>query len=93
MRPVMRLRLLAAVVVAGIAVVVPAGAAGAHPLGNFTVNTYAGLSVETNRVAVDLVVDMAEIAASMPTGTARCPTPRARPGPPRRAGTPPGIPS
>ncbi len=63
MRPVTRLRLLAAVVVAGIAVVAPAGAAGAHPLGNFTVNTYAGLSVETGRVAVDMVVDMAEIPA------------------------------
>ncbi len=59
----MRLRFLAAIVVAGIAVVVPAGAAGAHPLGNFTVNTYAGLSVQTDNVVVDLVVDMAEIPA------------------------------
>jgi len=60
---VTRLRLLAAFVVGGIAVVAPAGAAGAHPLGNFTVNTYAGLSVEPERVVVDLVVDMAEIPA------------------------------
>jgi len=48
-------------VVATIAVVVPAAAAGAHPLGNFTVNTSAGLSVERDRVSVEFVVDMAEI--------------------------------
>ena len=59
----LHLRLLGAVVVAGIAVLAPAGEAGAHPLGNFTVNTYAGLSVERERVAVDFVVDMAEIPA------------------------------
>ncbi|HEV2005611.1 MAG TPA: hypothetical protein VGQ85_03275 [Candidatus Limnocylindrales bacterium] len=33
----------------------------AHPLGNFTINHYAGLRVEPNRVIVDLVVDEAEI--------------------------------
>lgn len=56
-----RLRILGALAVAIIAVVVPAGAAVAHPLGNFTVNTAAGLSVERDRVSVDFVVDMAEI--------------------------------
>jgi ABC-type nickel/cobalt efflux system permease component RcnA len=56
-----RLRILAALAVATIAVVVPAGAAVAHPLGNFTVNTSAALSVERERVSVDFVVDMAEI--------------------------------
>ena len=35
--------------------------ASAHPLGNFTVNTYAGLDVRRDRVDVDYVVDMAEI--------------------------------
>ena len=40
-----------------------AGAAGAHPLGNFTVNTSIGLRIAPDRVAVDLVVDMAEIPA------------------------------
>jgi nickel/cobalt transporter (NicO) family protein len=42
---------------------VMAGAAGAaaHPLGNFTVNTYSGLRVGPDRLAVDYVVDMAEI--------------------------------
>ena len=43
--------------------VLPAGAAGAHPLGNFTVNTSIGLRVAPDRVGVDLVVDMAEIPA------------------------------
>jgi ABC-type nickel/cobalt efflux system permease component RcnA len=40
-----------------------AGPAAAHPLGNFTVNTYSGLRVQPDRVVVDLVVDMAEIPA------------------------------
>jgi hypothetical protein len=35
----------------------------AHPLGNFTVNTYSGLHVGERRIAVDFVVDMAEIPA------------------------------
>jgi len=47
----------------GMAVTVPAAPAAAHPLGNFTVNTYAGITVEPERVLVDLVVDMAEIPA------------------------------
>ena len=40
-----------------------AGATGAaaHPLGNFTVNTYSGLRVGPDRLVVDYVVDMAEI--------------------------------
>jgi nickel/cobalt transporter (NicO) family protein len=42
-----------------------AGATGAaaHPLGNFTVNTYSGLRVGPDRLVVDYVVDMAEIPA------------------------------
>lgn len=47
-------------VVVGVVVVTPA-IASAHPLGNFTVNTYAGLRVAPARVSVDYVVDMAEI--------------------------------
>jgi len=41
--------------------VVPAVAASAHPLGNFTVNQYSGLHVTPSAVDLDLVVDMAEI--------------------------------
>jgi len=45
------------------AVVLPAGPASAHPLGNFTVNTYTGLRIQPDRVVIDMVVDMAEIPA------------------------------
>ena len=38
-----------------------AAPAAAHPLGNFTVNTYSGLRVGPDRLGVDYVVDMAEI--------------------------------
>jgi ABC-type nickel/cobalt efflux system permease component RcnA len=44
----------------GLALALPAIAA-AHPLGNFTINHYAGLRIAANRVDVDLVIDMAEI--------------------------------
>ncbi|CAN5912482.1 hypothetical protein BH23ACT2_BH23ACT2_09950 [soil metagenome] len=37
--------------------------AGAHPLGNFTTNTYAGLRIQPDQVLVDYVVDLAEIPA------------------------------
>ena len=33
----------------------------AHPLGNFTINHYAGIRVEPGRVLLDVVVDQAEI--------------------------------
>src|SRR6266508_1361662 len=35
----------------------------AHPLGNFTINHYAGLRVSTNLISIDYVLDMAEIPA------------------------------
>ena len=38
-----------------------AGVAGAHPLGNYTVNHYSGIVVAPNGVAVDYVVDLAEV--------------------------------
>jgi nickel/cobalt transporter (NicO) family protein len=37
------------------------GAASAHPLGNFTVNRYAGIELSGNRVYVHYAVDLAEI--------------------------------
>jgi len=37
--------------------------ADAHPLGNFTINHYAGLQVSRNGVGIDYVLDMAEIPA------------------------------
>jgi len=35
----------------------------AHPLGNFTINHYAGLQVGRAAIAIDFVIDMAEIPA------------------------------
>ena len=35
----------------------------AHPLGNFTINHYAGLRIEPDSVILDLVIDQAEIPA------------------------------
>ena len=35
----------------------------AHPLGNFTINHYAGLQVSGDKIAIDFVLDMAEIPA------------------------------
>lgn len=44
------------------ALLVPALAA-AHPLGNFTINHYAGVRVEPDRILLDVVIDEAEIPA------------------------------
>ncbi|MCI0556244.1 MAG: sulfite exporter TauE/SafE family protein [Anaerolineae bacterium] len=38
-------------------------AAFAHPLGNFTINHYAGLNVSREMITIDYVLDMAEIPA------------------------------
>lgn len=54
-------RLLLLVVVPVVAVVASASPAGAHPLGNFTVNQSSGIVVGADDVRVDYVVDMAEI--------------------------------
>ena len=35
----------------------------AHPLGNFTINHYAGIRVEPDRILLDIVIDQAEIPA------------------------------
>ncbi|MEU8826347.1 sulfite exporter TauE/SafE family protein [Streptomyces sp. NPDC048636] len=45
-------------------VVLPAGSASAHPLGNFTVNRYDGLVVAPGRLTVDHVEDLAEIPSA-----------------------------
>ncbi|GIG59583.1 hypothetical protein Lfu02_39550 [Longispora fulva] len=42
-------------------VLLTASPAAAHPLGNFTTNQYAGLTVDATGVTVDYVVDMAEL--------------------------------
>ncbi len=60
----MRTRLLltgvGAVLVAGV-VLLPAAPASAHPLGNFSINEYVGLTLRPDRVEAQTVVDVAEI--------------------------------
>ena len=60
----MRRRLVRLAAVAGLAgtvLAVTTGTAVAHPLGNFSVNTYSAVVVEPDAVRVDVVVDRAEI--------------------------------
>jgi ABC-type nickel/cobalt efflux system permease component RcnA len=54
------LRVLAAPLAVALAVVSPANAI-AHPLGNFTINHYAEVRIEPDRVLLDIVIDQAEI--------------------------------
>jgi nickel/cobalt transporter (NicO) family protein len=56
---VKRLAFVAAIAAA--LVIIPVSGAFAHPLGNFTINTYSGIRVGSNGVTVHYVVDMAEI--------------------------------
>jgi nickel/cobalt transporter (NicO) family protein len=53
----------AALLLAFLLLLVLAAPALAHPLGNFTTNTYAGVVVKPDRVAVAHVLDLAEIPA------------------------------
>ncbi|MGH3916494.1 MAG: nickel/cobalt transporter [Pseudonocardiaceae bacterium] len=59
-RVLRRLTVLAGIVVT-LALVSP-GTGSAHPLGNFTVNHYSGLTIHPDRVDLRAVVDSAEIA-------------------------------
>ena len=53
----------AAVALAVAALLALPGLVAAHPLGNFTINHYAEVRVEPERVLLDVVIDQAEIAA------------------------------
>ncbi len=57
-----RLAALLAAIAATVAAVTPAAVA-AHPLGNFTINHFAAVRVSTDRIALDVVIDRAEIPA------------------------------
>jgi nickel/cobalt transporter (NicO) family protein len=54
-------RLVGLAALTGAALLVAPAAASAHPLGNFTINTYDGIVVVPGEVRVDYVLDMAEI--------------------------------
>ncbi|MFB7460925.1 nickel transporter [Streptomyces sp. NPDC056188] len=65
MKHLRTLRAAAAALTAACALVlVPAGAASAHPLGNFTVNRYDGLVASPGALRVEHVEDLAEIPAT-----------------------------
>jgi len=57
-----RIRFVAALVALGLGLAGPV-TAWAHPLGNFTINHYAGLTISRQAVSIDYVLDMAEIPA------------------------------
>jgi ABC-type nickel/cobalt efflux system permease component RcnA len=56
-------RSLPAVALGLLAVLALPLAAVAHPLGNFTINHYAGITVSSTAIKLDVVIDMAEIPA------------------------------
>lgn len=60
----MRPRLLFVLLAMCSLVLLPAGTADAHPLGNFTVNRYDGLVATPGQLRVDHVEDLAEIPAT-----------------------------
>jgi ABC-type nickel/cobalt efflux system permease component RcnA len=57
------LRFARALLLAAAAAFVIPALALAHPLGNFTINHYAGVRIEPDRVLLDVVIDQAEIPA------------------------------
>src|SRR5829696_5491472 len=62
-RPASRARRLAAFVGAGLLALLVPALVLAHPLGNFTINHFAGIRISADRVALDVVIDRAEIPA------------------------------
>ena len=56
------LRFIRATALALLCAAVPA-AVLAHPLGNFTINHYAGIAIAPDEIRLDVVIDMAEIPA------------------------------
>ena len=54
-------RRFATIVAAAAAALLLPAIVAAHPLGNFTINHYAGLRIAADRIALDVVIDQAEI--------------------------------
>jgi len=61
-------RVLAAALAGVAAALLPLAPAAAHPLGNFSVNQYSGVTVTAAGVDVDYVLDMAELPAFQTRG-------------------------
>src|SRR5512140_1584102 len=58
-----RRSLAASAAASALAVLLVPALAAAHPLGNFTINHYAGVRIEADRILLDVVIDQAEIPA------------------------------
>ncbi len=56
-------RILATLAVVAVAALASVGSAAAHPLGNFTVNHYAGIEVAGDTIYLRVALDLAEIPA------------------------------
>jgi len=66
-------KLLAAALLATVAVLLAPATASAHPLGNFTVNRYAGIEIAGSEIYVRYALDLAEIPAYQLEGNLRTP--------------------
>lgn len=55
--------LVALVLFAGSGIFLRPGTASAHPLGNFTINQYSRIELDSDQVSLRIVLDMAEIPA------------------------------
>lgn len=75
MKPV---KILLAAVMAALAVLVAPASASAHPLGNFTVNRYAGIELAGSKLYLHYVLDLAEIPTYQLGAEIRNPTYPAR---------------
>ncbi len=67
------MKVVAAVLVAAAALLLAPAPASAHPLGNFTVNRYAGIELAGSRLYVHYVLDVAEIPTFQLGETIRAP--------------------
>ena len=66
-------RTIGMLVAAGALALATGGTASAHPLGNFTINHYAGIELAGDRVYVRYVLDLAEIPTFQLGGDVRAP--------------------
>jgi ABC-type nickel/cobalt efflux system permease component RcnA len=67
----MRVKVIAVVVLSAAALLVTPAPASAHPLGNFTVNRYAGIELAGSTVYVHYALDLAEIPTFQLAGKVR----------------------
>jgi nickel/cobalt exporter len=66
-----RVKVFLAAVLGAVAVLMAPATASAHPLGNFTVNRYAGIEIAGSEIYLRYVLDLAEIPTYQLGGTVR----------------------